>query len=142
MAKGTLTLGGAALVVAAVLSAGPSGDGAVEAGPTTTVPPTAAPTTRAPTTAAAPTTTIAGQPAQRIAPPVSDVKIRPTSLPLRRIGTTLAVAIVVLATCGYVYGKVRSRIPIPAAPARSDGPLPPPPAAAEPVELPPPRADH
>ena len=78
---------------------------AVDPAAATTAAPAAAPTTLTPTTFAPTTTvgpTVAARPAARIASPVADVKIRPTSLPVRTIVITLAVVIIALASAGSV----------------------------------------
>lgn len=100
----------------------------VAAPPTTPVPTTPAPAVPTETTIAAPDIAIAaatdtvpappGRPAQRIASPVPDVKIRATSLPARRLVILVAVAVVALAVAGFVFGKVRSRAPGPPKPSR------------------------
>jgi hypothetical protein len=126
--------------------------------PTTTVAATSAPTSAAPTptTAAAPATTAppttfpgpAPRASQRVASPVDIEKIRATSLPFRVMGISVALAIVVLAIAGFLYGKVRSRIPAVKVPklAGAGGPsggasatttLPPP----APIPLPPPAVE-
>ncbi len=86
---------------------------------------------------------------RRVASPVAIEKIRATSLPLRTMGIVLAAVVAALAASGFVYGKIRSRIPpvaIPqvAVPGGRDitGPLPAPsPATMRPppaIPLPPP----
>jgi hypothetical protein len=109
----------------------------VAAAPTTTVAPsttaagattTAAATSTTspgPTTTAVPTTTEAGPPplnSRRVASAVDIEKVRPTSMPFRTMGIATAVLIAGLAVAGFVYGKVRSRPPTPAAtrPAAAD----------------------
>jgi hypothetical protein len=164
-----LTLTAAFTLVAlhpiADVSAAAASDNPAAAPTTTAAAPTtaaAASTTVAPsTTAAAPTTTgvttttEAGPPprsSQRVAVPSVDIeKIRPTELPVRTIGFVTAIGIAVLAVAGFVYGKVRSRIPAPATPRptpaqesnESSGDAPPPdspPVMPPPTPLPPPQA--
>jgi hypothetical protein len=88
--------------------------------PTTTVAPTSAPTTATPTTATTaaattvPPTTFPGptpRQSTRVASPIDIEKIRATSLPFRTIGIAVGVTVLLLAVAGFVYGKVRSRIP-------------------------------
>ena len=91
----------------------------VAAAPTTTVARTTSTTRPAPTTTAVTTTTEAGPPprsSQRVAAAVDVEKIRPTSLPWRTMAIVTAVMIAGLAIAGFVYGKVRSRIPAVATP--------------------------
>ena len=122
----------------------------VDPGATTVpiTPPTSIPiVTDAPTTVPAPApTTISGptpRASRRVASPVAIEKIRATSLPLRAMGIALGVVVVALAAAGFVYGRIRSRVPsvaipkvaVPGGPAPS-GPLPAPSA----TPMPPPRA--
>lgn len=133
--------------------------------PTTTVAATSAPTTvaPAPTTAAAPATTAppttfpgpAPRASQRIASPVDIEKIRATSLPLRTMGIAVALVVLVLAVAGFVYGKIRSRIPAVKVPKLATSGAPPiavqsqapaPPSATAlppptPISLPPPAVE-
>lgn len=127
----------------------------VAAATTTTV---AATTTTRPapsTTAGVTTTTEAGPPprsSQRVAVAVDAEKIRPTSLPLRTLGIATAVVIAALAIAGFVYGKVRSRVPVVATPrpvteppsgepTGDATPMGSPITAPPPAPLPPPGAD-
>jgi hypothetical protein len=75
-------------------------------------------TTRPAPTTAAPATTEAGPPpraSRRVAAAVDIEKIRPTSMPFRTMGIATGILIGGLAIAGFVYGKVRSRPPVPAA---------------------------
>jgi hypothetical protein len=104
-------------------------------------------------TTAVPTTTEAGpapRGSQRVAATVDIEKIRPTSLPVRSIVITTALAIAVLAIAGFVYGKLRSRPPGTRArrpaiaadrptPAPDATPVGSPPLVAPPPTLPPPQ---
>ena len=79
-------------------------------------------TSPASTTTAVTTTTEAGPPprsSRRVAAAVDIEKIRPTSLPLRTMAIGTAVVIAGLAIAGFVYGKVRSRVPAVATARRS-----------------------
>jgi hypothetical protein len=132
--------------------------------PTTTVAGTSAPTTAAPTapattvpSPAAPTTLPGPTPraSSRVASPIDIEKIRATSLPFRTMGIAIGGTILLLAVAGFIYGKLRSRIPavkVPklaaagsaptAAPTQasassSGAPLPPP----TPFQLPPPAVE-
>jgi hypothetical protein len=76
-------------------------------------------------------------------------------VPFRRLGVAVAVAIVLLAIAGFVYGKVRSRVPAPRrpkpaiagpAPIAGQGQTPVPPGATPlpppmPIALPPPAVE-
>ncbi len=104
---------------------------------TTVTPTTVAPTTAAPTTFPGPTP----RASQRVASPVDIAKIRATSLPLRMMGIMLAAVLAALAAVGFVYGKVRSRIPAVAIPRPAQGGSPPPGTPMPPplpIPLPPP----
>lgn len=129
-------------------------DAPVAAAVTTTVAvrPTAAPTSppttvaATVTTAPAASTTVAGptpRPSRRVPTAVSTEKIRATSLPLRTMGVTTGVVIAALAATGFIYGRVRSRIPAVAVPraAATAGPVVQE-SGSEPAttRLPPPRA--
>ena len=125
------------------------------AAPTTTAA-AATTTSPAPTTTGVTTTTEAGPPprsSQRVATDVDTEKIRPTSLPLRKMAIVTAVVIAGLAIAGSVYGRLRSRGPRPNKPgpatvgesasaAITDGPPTEPPSVTipPPTPLPPPDA--
>jgi hypothetical protein len=107
---------GALWVSASTIGAAAAPTTTTGAGPTTTTV-AAATSTRPETTTGATSTTEAGpQPrsSQRVAPVVDIEKIRPVSLPLRALAIATAVLIVGLAIAGFVYGKIRSRVPAPA----------------------------
>jgi hypothetical protein len=136
----TLAISG--VVVAAALTTG-LGFGAVGAEPMSVPTTTVAPTTVVPTgsvPADATATTIPGpvpRPARRVATAIDTEKIRPTSLPFRALSVGVGVAIVCLAVAGFVYGKVRSRLPAVVMPKPT--PAPPGPARQPPpTALPPP----
>jgi hypothetical protein len=120
----------AGLVVADVPSA-TQGGRTIDAAVTTTVPPTVTtsppPTTApaasgsaAPTTVPASPSTVPGptpRESRRVPTAVDIEKIRATSLPLRTMAITSGFAVVALAAIGFVYGRVRSRVPALAIPA-------------------------
>jgi len=118
---------GAFLLTGAVVvnAIGPSPGGeSASAAVTTTIPvpaPTTTPATPPPTTVVggattvpAIQTTVAGPPpreSRRVPAAVPIEKIRATSLPLRSLGVTFGVVVAALALSGFVFGRVRSRIP-------------------------------
>lgn len=151
---------GAFLLTGAVVvnAIGPSPGGeSASAGVTTTIPvpaPTTTPATAPPatviggaTTVPAIPTTVAGPPpreSRRVPAAVPIEKIRATSLPLRSLGVTFGVVVAALAISGFVFGRIRSRIP-PVAnqkAARPSGPLPAGATRSAPVapQMPPPPA--
>jgi hypothetical protein len=145
---------GALCVSASTTGAAAAPTTTIGAGATTTTV-AAATSTRPQTTTGVTSTTEAGpQPreSQRVAPVVDIEKIRPVSLPLRTLAIGTAVLIVGLAIAGFVYGKVRSRVPAPATPRLVTEPPSVPPAndrtpagtpfaIPPPAPLPPPRAN-
>ena len=114
-----LAISSSALMITLSFLGGPA---AATNPPTTTIAAVSPSTARPATTIAAQTTvattvvptTFPGPPprgSHRVASPVDIEKIRATSLPLRMMGITLAAAIAALAAIGFVYGRIRSRIP-------------------------------
>jgi len=151
------TLAAVAMLIALPAITSPAGattptTAVVDGGATTVpvTPPTSPPVvTDAPTSVPTPTTVPGPTPraSRRVASPVAIEKIRATSLPLRTMGITLTVVVASLAAAGFVYGRIRSRIPSVAVPKAAvpvgpdmSGPLPAPKASPQPHShpLPPP----
>lgn len=73
---------------------------------------------------------------RRIATDIDTEKIRPVSLPVQTMVIAAVASLAGLSLCGFVYGKVRSRVPAPAvAKAPKTG------ATAPPTTFPPPDPD-
>lgn len=123
--------------------AGPTTVAAGAAGAATVTPSTTPLTSNPAVTATTPSTTVAGPPpraTRRVATDRPTEKIRATSLPLRRMGITLGLVVAGLVVSGFVYGRVRSRIPavtIPRVGPAAGGPTPAAPGRqATPVDAP------
>jgi hypothetical protein len=108
-----------AVVSVGTLAATSAVTGATTA-PTTTVATTRPTTTVAPTTpTTVPATTVppstypgpTPRAMTRVASPIDIEKIRATSVPFRTMGIAVGVTVLLLAVAGFIYGKVRSRIP-------------------------------
>lgn len=119
-----------AAVTTTTSGAGPTTGAAGAAGAATVTPSTTPLTTNPAVTATTPSTTVAGPPpraTRRVATDRPTEKIRATSLPLRLMGITLGVVVAGLVVSGFVYGRVRSRIPamtIPRVGPAASGPTP------------------